>query len=101
MSRPPLLTRRGISPSSNMKPSWQFLEREPSCELDGSSRTSAADHTEIGSAENDTRKVEVGMIEQVVEFTAHVEFQTFAQSERFLQRCVGGHQRRSSQHGPR
>ena len=70
---------------------------QPRGELGGARLPGARHHSEIRRAERESRNIEDRMIEQVVEFSAHVELEPFREEEALLQSRVRRHHRRPTQ----
>ena len=68
------------------------LEAQPRSKLDGASGSGACNDSEIRRSISKSGNIEIGVIEQVVEFTPQFKLHAFSQLECFLEREIRCHQ---------
>jgi len=59
-----------------------YLERQARGKLDSAARSCAGHNTKIGGAAGEPRRVEIGMVQQIVKFTTKFELVPLAQAKR-------------------
>lgn len=73
------------------------LEAQPQGYLCRSAWTSTGHDAKVCRSESETRYVEIGVVQQIIKLTTHVEFHTFGDLKRLFHRCIGCHERRATQ----